>query len=209
MTAISNDALQFFRAWLTDPLRVAAITPSGRALSAIMTSEIAPGLPIIELGPGTGSFTRALVRRGVAEKDLVLVEFGTEFADQLRTRFPEANVMHMDATQLRYVNFSDGCRASAVLSGLPVLSMRTKKIIAILDGAFRHLRPDGAFYQFTYGPRCPISRPVLDRMGLKATCIGHTFANIPPAAVYRITRRAPRPSPIPAFDTTKPVATSH
>ena len=50
------------------------------------------------------------------------------------------------------------------------------------------MRPGGAFYQFTYGPRCPVPRPILDRLGLKATRIGGTVRNIPPAGVYRISR---------------------
>jgi phosphatidylethanolamine/phosphatidyl-N-methylethanolamine N-methyltransferase len=65
-------------------------------------------------------------------------------------------------------------------------------VIAILEASFGHLRPEGAFYQFTYGPRCPVSRALLDRLGLKATRIGWAFANVPPAAVYRIRRRPPR-----------------
>ncbi|TIT80529.1 MAG: phospholipid methyltransferase, partial [Mesorhizobium sp.] len=57
------------------------------------------------------------------------------------------------------------------------------------------LKPGGAFYQFTYGPRCPVARPILEGLGLSATHIGRTMLNVPPAAVYRIVRhpaRAPR-----------------
>lgn len=193
MTSKAAETFQFFRAWLSEPLRVAAITPSGRALAALMTAEISAdtGL-VIELGPGTGAFTRALLQRGVKESNLVLIEYGSDFATQLGIRYPGARTIEMDAAKLRQIKLLDHTPAGAVVSGLPLLSMPARKIIAILDGAFANLRPDGAFYQFTYGPRCPISRPLLDRLGLKATFVGHTFANIPPAAVYRIRRRAPR-----------------
>jgi phospholipid N-methyltransferase len=63
------------------------------------------------------------------------------------------------------------------------------KVAAILASAFRRLRPDGAFYQFTYSARPPVPRAVLDRMGLTATLVGRTLANIPPAWVYRIRHR--------------------
>ena len=99
----------------------------------------------------------------------------------------------MDATRLKDVELFGGKAAGAVVSGLPLLSMPPKKVIAILEGAFGHLRPDGAFYQFTYGPRCPVKRTLLDRLGLKATRIGRAVANVPPAAVYRIRRRPSRP----------------
>jgi len=60
-----------------------------------------------------------------------------------------------------------------------------------MAGAFAYMRPGGAVYQFTYGPRCPVSRPILDRLGLKAVRIGGTVRNLPPASVYRISRRKP------------------
>jgi len=193
MTNRTADAFLFFRAWLSAPLRVASVTPSGRALSSLMTTEISADTgTVIELGPGTGVFTEALLNRGVAEENLVLVEYGAEFANQLSDRFPAAKTVQMDAAQLRKLPLHASAPVGAVVSGLPLLSMPLRKVHAILEGAFSHLRPGGAFYQFTYGPKCPIARPVLDRLGLKATYIGWTFANIPPAAVYRISRRRPR-----------------
>ncbi|TIV94667.1 MAG: phospholipid methyltransferase, partial [Mesorhizobium sp.] len=73
----SSETLQFFRAWLSEPLRVAAVTPSGRALAALIVSEISPATgPVLELGPGTGVFTRALLGRGIAEENLALIELG-------------------------------------------------------------------------------------------------------------------------------------
>jgi hypothetical protein len=90
---------------------------------------------------------------------------------------------------------ADGERAGAVVSGIPLLLMPAKSVIALLEGAFERLRPDGAFYQFTYGRDAPIARPVLDRLGLKAMRIGGTLANFPPAAVYRILRRPAKTMP--------------
>ncbi|MGK6314630.1 class I SAM-dependent methyltransferase [Neorhizobium sp. DT-125] len=188
------EAFGFFQAWLRNPLRVAAVAPSGRALASLITSEISQATgPVIELGPGTGAFTRALIARGVREEDLALIEFGSEFAAALHFRFPGARTLWMDAARLRMVDLFDGRQAGAVVSGLPVLSMPPRKVIAILTGAFRKMRPDGAFYQFTYGPRCPVPPRLLDHLGLEAERIGGTLANLPPAAVYRIRRRRPIP----------------
>ncbi|MGR9424292.1 class I SAM-dependent methyltransferase [Rhizobium leguminosarum] len=193
MTNRASDAFLFFRAWLSAPLRVASVTPSGRAFSSLITTEISADTgTVIELGPGTGVFTEALLHRGVSEENLVLVEYGSEFASQLSDRFPAAKTVQMDAAHLRKLPIHASAPVGAVVSGLPLLSMPLRKVHAILEGAFAHLRHDGAFYQFIYGPRCPIARPLLDRLGLKATHVGWTFANIPPAAVYRITRRRPR-----------------
>jgi phospholipid N-methyltransferase len=187
-----SDYFRFFRSWVANPLRVAAVAPSGAALSRLMTKEVlATDGPILELGVGTGAFTRALLERGVDENDLTLVEYGSDFARLLQFRFPRARVLWMDAAQLAGHGLFPGAPVTAVVSGLPLLTMPPRKVISILSGAFSYVRPNGAFYQFTYGPRCPIPRPILDRLGLKARRIGGTVRNLPPAAVYRITRRRP------------------
>ncbi len=186
------DVLSFLQAWAADPLRVAAIAPSGEALAELITRDITPASrPVLELGPGTGVFTRALLGRGLKAEDLTLVEYGAKFTELLQTRFPTARILRMDAARIDQRHLVNGTRFGAVVSGLPLLSMPPKKIFAIFAGAFSTLRQGGAFYQFTYGLTCPVPRRILDRLGLKATCVGRAYLNIPPAAVYRITRRRP------------------
>ncbi|QCI63329.1 class I SAM-dependent methyltransferase [Phreatobacter stygius] len=186
------DILPFFRAWIANPLQVAAVAPSGAALAELMTRDITPDSgPVLELGPGTGAFTRALLARGVRECDLTLVEYGSDFARLLSHRFPAARVRWMDAAQLAPAGLFDDAPAGTVISGLPLLSMPPRKVMAILSGAFASLRQGGSFYQFTYGPNCPVPRRILDRLGLKATRTGRALLNVPPAAVYRISRRPP------------------
>ena len=184
-----SDFVRFFRSWVSAPMRVAAVAPSGPALARLMTREIMPDVgPVLELGPGTGVFTRALLARGVPESDLTLIEFGPEFARLLTERFPQARVVSLDAARIVEAGLFEAGSVGAVVSGLPLLSMPQDKVEAIVGGAFAALRSDGVFYQFTYGPRCPIAPAILDRLGLKAVRIGRALRNIPPAAVYRITR---------------------
>ena len=186
-----QDALVFLGAWVSDPLRVAAIAPSGRALAELITSEISAVTgPVLELGAGTGAFTRALLKRGVAEHDLTLVELGPEFARLLEQRFPCASVLSIDAARLRRAGLLAAASVGAVVSGLPILSMSPRKTMAILRCAFDCLRPGGSFYQFTYGPVCPVPKGILARLELKAARIGVAVRNVPPAAVYRISRQA-------------------
>ena len=193
--------LSFFAAWLANPRRVGAIVPSSAALAHAVTADLTPAsAPVIELGPGTGVVTRAIIARGVAENRLALVECEDDFADRLQQAFPGASVLRMDATRLKHVRLFGGRRAGAVVSGIPLLLMPDASLVALLEGAFAQMRPDGAFYQFTYGREAPVRRSILERLGLEATRIGGTWANIPPAAVYRIRRRpswfVPAPWPI-------------
>jgi phosphatidylethanolamine/phosphatidyl-N-methylethanolamine N-methyltransferase len=192
MTANStcSDFVQFFRSWISNPMQVSAIAPSGERLARLMTKEVdALDEPILELGPGTGVFTRALLARGVRESDLTLIEFGAEFIDKLSDRFPQARIVQMDAGKIADAGLFDETPVGAVVSGLPLLSMSPAQVTAIVSGAFSVLRPGGSFYQFTYGPRCPVQRPILEQLGLQATRIGGTVRNLPPASVYRISRK--------------------
>jgi phosphatidylethanolamine/phosphatidyl-N-methylethanolamine N-methyltransferase len=194
-----SDILRFFRAWMFDPLRVASITPSSAALARLMVSEIAASTgSVIELGPGTGVFTQALIRQGVSEDRLILVEKGAEFAAMLGQRFPRARLLRIDAADIGDAIGTQSAQAGAVVSGLPLLSMPAKTVAAIVAGSFAHLREDGCFYQFTYGPRCPVPGKLLEGLGLEATRMGRTLRNIPPATVYRIARRAVALQAIPA-----------
>lgn len=186
------DIWQFFRSWASNPLRVGAVAASGQTLARLITQDIdATTGPVIELGPGTGVFTRAMLMRGVDERELTLIEYGSEFLPMLSRRFPDARVLQMDASRLRKAQLFDGQVAGAAVSGLPLLSMSPRKQTAILAGVFAYLKPGASLYQFTYGPRCPVPRRILDRLGLKAVRVGGTVKNIPPAAVYRISRRRP------------------
>lgn len=185
-----SERLAFFTAWLANPLRVASVVPSSARLAAAMTREVSAATgPILELGPGTGVFTRALLARGVAEEDLVLVESGPEFLGALRREFPRARLLGIDAATLRSAPLFDARKAGAAISGLPLLAMPTHKVAAILLGIFEQLEDGGALYQFTYGPRAPVPRRLLDQLGLQAVRIRTVLANLPPASVYRITAR--------------------
>src|SRR3569832_1752480 len=83
-----DDELQFIRSWIDKPLRTGAVMPSSKVLARAMARPIDPAAtgPVIELGPGTGPVTAALVERGVDPARLVLVEFNTTISRMLRSR---------------------------------------------------------------------------------------------------------------------------
>jgi len=185
------ERIRFLRAWRANPKSVGAIWPSGSRLAAAITRGIDPASgPCLELGAGTGAFTRALVARGLDPHQLTLVEMDAQFARQLRHDFPGAYVHQGDAAKLAGLPlFLDGL-AGATVCGLPLLNMPVKQQIGILRGTFSQLRPGGAMYLFTYGPRCPVPQRVLDRLGLRARHTESVLANVPPAHVWKLTRRA-------------------
>src|SRR5215471_4735155 len=98
-----DDEVRFLRSWIEKPLHVGAVMPSSKMLARTMAQFVekqAAG-PIIELGPGTGAITNALIERGVDPAQLVLVEYNPGFCALLRDRYPTATIVQGDAYSLR------------------------------------------------------------------------------------------------------------
>ncbi len=186
--AALHDGTLFLKSWFKQPLRIGALSPSGTALARLITREIRPdGGRVIELGPGTGVFTRFIVEKGLPEAQLTLVESNPAFATLLRRRYPQALVHEMDATRWRLGAEADvSAPVQAVISGLPLMNMSVRSQYQVLRTCCRGLGVGAALYQFTYMTRCPVAPAVLARLGLRAERIGSTVRNLPPAAVYRI-----------------------
>ncbi len=187
----------FFRQWLKNPIGIAALSPSSRRLAREMVAQLAPeSRKVIELGGGTGVFTDALLERGVVPAELLVVELNEALHSLLQQRFPGVHVCRGDARELesiaRECGFADGAPIDAVLSGLGLLSMSRSTQREILRAAFALLSPNGRFIQFTYGPASPVSREVLEELGLTARRGGVAWRNVPPAAVYVFTRARSR-----------------
>lgn len=180
----------FAKAWLRSPLKVGAVVPSGPVLARAITSEIDETTgPVLELGPGTGVFTRALLARGVTAKNLTLLEYDPKLAKLLCARFPDVRVVSACATKLDSLGLFDEKGVGAIVSGLPLLSMPHTTIHRILEGAFSQLTDDGAIYQFTYRPLCPVPRKVMKSLGLQSVCTSFSMRNLPPAWVFAIRRK--------------------
>lgn len=195
---MSNGALQrfypsdlgcFIRSWFADPRSVGAVVPSGRALARLITRGVSPGARVVELGPGTGTVTRAILERGVDEGDLVLVENDRRFAAILASRFPRATVLESDATATSTAIEALRGKIDLVISGLPLVLFPNGQKRELLRLWFSLLAENGTFYQFTYAARCSIPRRLLAEQGLVAKRVGMAALNVPPAFVYRVERR--------------------
>jgi phosphatidylethanolamine/phosphatidyl-N-methylethanolamine N-methyltransferase len=187
----------FFRQWLKNPLRVAAISPSSRQLARQMMTQLPRNCRrVIELGGGTGVFTQALIDHGIEPAELLVLELNEELHQHLVRQFPYAKVVCGDAGNLsaisREYGFEGEQGADAIISGLGLLSMPRQTQQAILQAAFDSLRPDGRLIQFTYGPANPVMREVIEALELTSRRASFTWWNVPPATVYVYQRRVSR-----------------
>jgi phospholipid N-methyltransferase len=151
---------------------------------------------VVELGGGTGVFTRALIAHGIVPDDLLVLELNDALFEHLRGRFPKAHVVCGDARELKQIATDDGFlgrgMADVVISGLGLLSMSRPMQSDILRSAFDVLTPDGRLVQFTYGPKSPVSRDILADLELSVRRGGFAWWNVPPATVYVYTRNRSR-----------------
>ena len=178
----------FLRRWLANPLRMGAIAPSAPALARRMAREtlVREGEVVVELGPGTGAVTSALLDAGIAEDRLVLIERDRHLHDYLVRRFPAATVIRGDARRItRILPARFHGRVSTVVSSLPLVGLPRPVRDAIVTGAFAVLAPEGRFVQYTYGLFSPVPRKELGIEGRKVAFAG---INLPPASVWRYTR---------------------
>jgi len=178
-----NDEVRFIGSWIKKPLDVGAVTPSSKLLARTMAQYVDPDGdgPVIELGPGTGPITEALVEQGVDPARLVLIEFNPKFCDLLRRRFPAATVVQGDAYRLRDSLGELGHHeASAVVSGLPLMTKPVRTRMRLLREAFAFLQPQAPFVQFTYAVVPPIPRLA----GVQVEASERIWLNLPPARVW-------------------------
>lgn len=173
----------FFKEWLRQPLKVAAIAPSMPPLGRFMAAQISsPNGLVLELGPGTGPLTQEILNYGVAPERLVLVERNENMAKFMRKKFPNVRTIEGDASQLDQIlppetvgEFTD------VVSGLPLLTIPRDVCREIMLQSFAVMKPGGRFIQFSYGLLPPFSPK---HANLSVRLAGRVWENIPPVTVW-------------------------
>jgi phosphatidylethanolamine/phosphatidyl-N-methylethanolamine N-methyltransferase len=180
-----DDEVRFIRSWLEKPLETGAVAPSGKILARTMARYVDPNVtgPVIELGPGTGPVTEALVAQGVDPARLVLVEYNPMFCRLLRTRYPAATIVQGDAYGLKRAlgQVIPLRTAAAVVSGLPIVTKAVRTRLRLINEALGFLSPGAPFVQFTYAVVPPLPRAIA---GVRAEASERIWLNLPPARVW-------------------------
>jgi phosphatidylethanolamine/phosphatidyl-N-methylethanolamine N-methyltransferase len=185
-----DDFGHFFKGWIRNPLAMGAFAPSGKALAKLMAKDVGAASRVVELGAGTGTVTAALLASGVAPSNLYLVERDAQFVKILERRFPRCQVVAADALELDR-EFGANAAFDFVISGLPLLCFSPEKRYRVMDQALSLLKPRGRLHQFTYAGRCPVDRDLRAQLRVDSSLLGIAPVNLPPAFVYRLTRRLP------------------
>jgi phosphatidylethanolamine/phosphatidyl-N-methylethanolamine N-methyltransferase len=183
--AALSDSTVFLREWFANPLRTGAVAPSSPQLGAAMARWLPrnPESFVLELGPGTGAVTDALLKRGLREDRIIAIEKNPTLAKLLRKRFPQAQIItgdawHMDSLLRELREPVEG--VGAVISSLPLLNFPKEQADELAQKIRIVLEPRGRWVQYSYQIVHDRSRGA-DEFKLLASKI--VWFNLPPARV--------------------------
>lgn len=174
---------------LRNPRQLGAVAPSSRHLGALLAKHAAfdNDSPIVELGGGSGSLTRALIKAGIDPARIYVIELDPELANYLKVAMPLVNVIQGNAADLATILPSHIIgRVNRIVSGLPMINIPQPVRQQILESCFQIMVPGGAYLQYTYSPRSSIDAKFHQ---LNKKRLGTVFRNLPPATVWQYTKQ--------------------
>ena len=188
-----RDRAKFLAAFVKRPFDTGSITPSSLHLAEVILSGM--GIPeadtIVELGPGTGVFTRLIEARLRPGACFLSFEINPELARDLQPRFQRACIINDSIENLgKHLKAAGRSEVDAAISGLPWAAFSPERQHMLLDATVKPLRPGGRFATFAYShaawlPAGQRFRKLLESRFSRVETSGVVWKNVPPAFVYR------------------------
>lgn len=154
-----DEELRFFKGWIDKPRAVGSIVPTSSVTARKMATVVNPesGLPVLELGPGTGVITKAILEAGVKPENLWSIEYSPDFVEHLRLNYPGVNVIQGDAFDLdKTLSDKRDTMFDSVISGVPLLNFPVAQRIAYVEDLLDRIPAGRPIVQLTYGPLSPV-----------------------------------------------------
>lgn len=181
----AEDRLVFLQEFLKHPLQIGSIIPSSRFLErrVIVAAGIATARVVVELGPGTGGMTRAILRAMPAHARLLSIEINAHFHDQLKQIGDVRLSTHLgsaiDIEEIMALYDLDA--PDAIISGIPFSTMPREQGSQILETIAALLAPDGRFVAYQLSSRvATLCKPFLGRGKMETELL-----NIPPMRIFQ------------------------
>ena len=186
---MNADASVFFALWLQKPLRIAAANPSGARLADAVARciDLARPGPVLELGAGTGSLTRGIIRAGCPSERIIALEREPPLVAVLRREFPAMTVIEGDATRIGEYLAARVERLAAVVSSLPIKWFSAKEQYAVVRPCLDLLGSGGRFLQVTNAFCSPLA---MDRLGIAGQEVDRVWLNLLPTQIWSYSVRS-------------------
>ncbi|WP_438750653.1 phospholipid N-methyltransferase PmtA [Pararhizobium sp. O133] len=184
-----DEEIRFFKGWKSNMKAVGSIVPTSGFTARRMASVVNPysGLPVLELGPGTGVITKAILQKGVQPENLVSVEFSTDFYQHLVKTYPGVEFINGDAFDLdTTLGLRRDQKFDCVISAVPLLNFPMHVRVSLIEDLLSRIPVGRPVIQISYGPLSPVVA-MPDRYQIAH--YDFMVRNIPPAQlwVYRKT----------------------
>lgn len=174
----------YLRSFLAHPDRLASIAPSSATLGRLVAEQVrrSGNEFVVELGPGTGAITAALLRAGVPAERLIAVEIDDHMADFLRTVYPDITVIQGDAFRLEQIlPVSVIGKVGTVVCGLPASLLPAERQRELARVMFSLMPAGRRFLAYSYRVASPFQE---GPAGIAGTRVAFTLRNLPPASVW-------------------------
>jgi len=170
---------------LKHPLQIGSIIPSSRFLEQriVEAAEAVSVNVIIELGPGTGGVTRAILRAMPRNAKLLTIEINEHFNRLVSGIEDDRLIAHQgSASELRQIISLYGLGPpNAIVSGIPFSTMKRGVGSQIIETVASVLAPDGRFVAYqVHNHVAALGEPVLGSAEVAVELL-----NIPPMRIFR------------------------
>ncbi len=175
----------FIKNFWQEKKMVGAMSPSSKFLAQKMLKNVdfKKAKVIIELGPGTGVFTKKILEKMAPDAKLLVFELNTDFYNMLKAEIQDNRMVliHDSAEKItEYLHQENLLNADYVISSLPLANFPKKLVDTILKESYNILKNQGKYIQFQYSL---LSKKLLENQ-FQAVHISFTAINFPPAFVY-------------------------
>ena len=188
LAAKFDEELRFFRGWMDKPKAVGSIVPTSGVTARRMASIVRPERDdmVLELGPGTGVITRAILAQGIKPENLVSIEYSEDFVERLNRDMPGVNFVHGDAFDLAttLAPWKD-CQFDSIVSAIPLLNFPVPERVSLLESLLDLLPAGRPVMQITYGAVSPVPA---GKGSYTVERFDFIVRNIPPAHLWLYTR---------------------
>src|SRR3954453_2529321 len=173
---------RFLRSFLATPTRVGAVLPTSRRTvrATLDMAPVAQARCVVELGAGTGPYTREIVRRLRPDARLLAFELDPALAGRLAAEVIDPRVRVITDSAANLGAYLDGRRPEVIVSGLPFTSLPGPARHAILDAARSALADGGVMLVLQYSPF--VQRELERRFGSVRRRL--SLLNVPPAVLF-------------------------
>jgi phospholipid N-methyltransferase len=174
--------INFLQGFLRSPLEVGSIIPSSRFMVRRVADHVVQANPktIVELGAGTGVFTRELNQACGPNTTLIVFEKDQKMREQLNDEFPHLSI-YSDALSLSEILDDHGIdQVDCIVCGLPFSLFPVAKTEQIFEKIHLQLKSNGCFIMYQYSTQMKKRlKKLFDQVSTELVLL-----NLPPTFVY-------------------------